>query len=56
MKTYFLLIELDEGNDEWWEDVAKGQARTKVKEEVLSCLADHGFIDCRVKVIKIENK
>lgn len=52
MKTYVLIVEIDEGCDEFWEDVAKGKARSKVKEEVASCLADHGFVrpGCRVKI------
>lgn len=47
MKTYVLMVEIDEGYDEFWEDVAKGKARTKVKQEIARCLLENGF-NCRV--------
>lgn len=40
-KTYVLTVEVDEGYDEFWEDVAKGRARTKVKEEIKALLVHH---------------
>ncbi len=53
-KTYILRVEIDTGCDEFWEDVAKGKARTKVRDEIMSCLADHGFYP-NSSLVKIED-
>jgi hypothetical protein len=56
MKTYVLCIELDEGNDEWWDEVRSMKARparAEVVAEIRRCLADRGFIKpgCRVSPV-----
>lgn len=55
MKTYVLEIAVDEGYDEFWEDVAKGQSRTKVHEGIITCLADQSFV-ARAKVVGVIEK
>lgn len=55
LKRYVLLVEIDEGCDEFWEDVAKGSPRSKVRAEVQSCLADRGFVapGCKVRMDEV---
>jgi hypothetical protein len=54
-RTYILEIEIDTGNNEFWEEIGNRSGRKEVKEEVKNCLAEHGFFapQCRVKVIEV---
>ncbi len=53
MKTYILEVTLPEGNDEFWEDVAKGKARTKVKDAIKQTLDNEGWFDAKVKIVDV---
>lgn len=52
MRTYILTVEIQEGNDEFWDAIGRRSGRREVKEEVERCLAEHGFYKpgCKVRV------
>lgn len=55
-KTYKIEIELPEGCDEWWEDLAKlktKDARKMICTDMDSALQQCGFFSRKIKVTKI---
>ena len=59
-RTYVLEIEIQEGSDEWWEEIAKRRSTgcDEIVGEVRELLTNAGFLapDCTVRLTKFEYK
>ncbi len=54
-KTYKIEIELPEGNDEWWEELAKKKSKAAQKmicKDLDAVLQQSGFFARKIKVVK----
>jgi hypothetical protein len=57
-KTYTISVTIQEGNDEFWDDLRHKSGGDEVVAEVRRCLAEHGFIEpsCYVSLEKFGNQ
>lgn len=57
-KTYTIRVTIQEGNDEFWEDLRGKTGADLVVTEVKRCLAEHGFAEpeCQVSLDKFEHR
>lgn len=56
MKLYRIQIDLPEGNDEFWEEIAlmkPAAAKTRIAEDLNKWMEDGGWLDAKVKVTDI---
>lgn len=58
MKTYKFEVIINEGSDEFWEDIGNRTGCDEVSDLLKDCLEDKGFIitkDYFIKLIKFED-
>lgn len=59
LKTYTISVTIQEGQDEFWENLQGRSGADEVTEEVRRCLAEHGFAPdtgCHVKLQRFEER
>lgn len=56
LKTYTISVCIQEGNDEFWDELKDKCGADEVVDEIRRCLAEHGFIEpgCYVSLEKFE--
>jgi hypothetical protein len=59
LKTYTISVTIQEGQDEFWEDLEGKSGCDEVVQEVRNCLAERGFAPdtgCHVRLEKFEER